>query len=190
MQEIIYHFLTNHRLIGYAIVFILMFVEGDVSLFTIALLVRRRFFDPGDMFLVALLGTLCGDFLWYQIGTIIQRYPRLSAKIERVARPFDEHLIKNPLRTILISKFTYGIHHFILTRAGHLRLPLKEFLKSDILSAMVWVLTIGGMGYLSGTYFNLIKHYFHYSEILILILSVAFVLLDRLVLAKRLKKEI
>lgn len=170
MELFLLGFFADHPLTGYAIVFLGMVLEGDLILFTAAFLANLGVFEPLPLLLTALSGAVIGDFLWYKLGAHLDRFPkRLVAFIERLAAPFDRSLVRRPLRTLFITKFAYGLHHFVLVRAGTINFPLKLFLKNDALAIFGWLLVIAGLGYFSSFSLGGVKEYLHFAEIGILI---------------------
>ena len=175
MHSLLTHYLTIWRPLGYLLAFLAMIFEGDGVLFIIGFLTHEGLFDPFNIYLTLLMGVLVGDSLWYWLGLKVNVSSLFFGRwAEKIAKPFDDHLIGRPFRTIFISKFIYGLHHAILIRAGELKLRWNTLIKDDFLPAVLWVLSIGGLGYLSSASFTLVKHYVRFSEIALLIGLVVF----------------
>ncbi|MBI2100868.1 MAG: VTT domain-containing protein [Candidatus Vogelbacteria bacterium] len=140
---------------------------------------------------MSLVGMMLGDSLWYWLGRWLDDSRHVLARwASRVGRPFDHHLLTRSLHTILLSKFTYGIHHAILVRAGAMKQLLWfEFLRLDFISTAVWVCVIGALGYLSGASFALVKHYIKFAELASGFAVLLFLVFWHL-LAKRTRKPI
>lgn len=174
------HYLTEYQTLGYIIIFLGMMIEGDVLLFTAGFLTYRGYFAIDIVLLIVFLGVIIGDNLWYALGEIINENSVFGRFITRLAKPFDEHLRKQTIRTIFISKFAYGIHRPTLFRAGMLRLPFKKFIEGDVIASLAWIFLIGGLGYLSSASFILIKHYLRYTELTLLFGLILFILISHL----------
>ncbi len=175
---------------AYAIVFTGMILEGDAVLFIAGFLAFQGYFDIVSIFFTVLSGVIIGDTLWYRLGVWIKdSHAFLGRWIGRIAQPFDERLLRDPLKTIFISKFTYGFNHAIIVRAGSLGIKWKNLEKSDILASLFWILVVGGLGYASGASFPLFKQYLKFGEIA---LGSAFLLLIAVefFIAKKTKKKI
>ena len=182
MESIFFQYLTFFRPIGYAAAFLGVALEGDVVLLAFAFIESQRFFDPGDMFIVIYVGALVGDSFFYWLGAKIQKEGSLISRwAGNIGAPFDEHIINRPIHTIFISKLAYGIHHALLTRAGMLRVGFKKMFFPDIIAVFFWELIIGGLGYLSGAYFVLVKRYLHFAEVGLLIAILLFVGISHIV---------
>lgn len=174
------HYLTVSRTLGYLLVFLGMIIEGDAVLFTAAFLTHQNNFDLGDMLFVVLSGTIIGDILWYYLGFKLnysKRFTFICAWMNKVSKPFDSQLHKRPLKTIFFSKFFFGLHHAILIRAGNLKLPLKKYLQTDAVAIIFWVMSVGGLGYLSGLSFSFFKHSLRFAEIALVIGFLVFLLI-------------
>lgn len=166
------------RPFGYLLVFLGMIIEGDAVLFTAFFLSHQGFFDPVYLFITAFIGVLFGDVLWYWLGAWFSNsFVFIARWAERIARPFDAHIIERPLRTIFLSKFAYGIHHALLMRAGALRLPLSKFMRDDFISTFFWMAIVGGLGFFFGASYSLIRHYLRFVEGAVLFGLLAFFIL-------------
>ncbi|MCL5017563.1 MAG: VTT domain-containing protein [Patescibacteria group bacterium] len=170
---------------AYLIVFVGVIFEGDIFLFSAFFLAREGVFDVWLLTLVVFFGIIFGDLLWYRLGIKLDKTnSRLLRWAEKIAAPFDGHLISRTFHTIFISKYTYGIHHAILVRAGMLRFPLRRFVGYDAISTSVWIFVVGGLGYFSSLYFSMIKNYIKFAEIGLLLGILLFVFTSHY-LAKR-----
>ncbi|MBI2120423.1 MAG: VTT domain-containing protein [Parcubacteria group bacterium] len=113
--------------------------------------------------------------LWYFVGrNYITSFPRVTRWVDRFAKPFDRHLADRPTRTLLLTKFVYGAHHAVLIRAGMFQMDFKKFIKSDIISIVVWIAVVGGLGYFSSMSLAYEKKYLRYAEIALLLALVLF----------------
>jgi membrane protein DedA with SNARE-associated domain len=154
-----------HKLLGFFLVFAGLLIEGEFVLFIAAFLTEQRIFNAGYMLIIVICGVLLGDILWYFAGRRLNGTGYWWQKwFDHIAKPFDRHLVKNPFRTIFISKFTYGFHRAILLRVGELRIEFGRFLKADIASAVIWIGIIGALGYKASASFLILRHYLRLAE--------------------------
>ncbi len=169
-----------HPLLGYLIIFFGLFVEGDLLLFAAAFLARLGVFDLLPLVVVSIAGMLIGDTLWYTLGKYHRRLPtRLVTFYDRVASPFDQMLTTRLFHTLLITKFTYGIHRLILARAGSVGASFVRFFKTDIVATLIWTATIVTIGYFGGFALEALKEYVRFAEIGLLILLVLVVFAEK-----------
>ncbi len=158
MSPIILTAISSLGVWNYVIIFLAMIVEGDPFLFAAFFLANEGVFGIATLSIVIFLGVLVGDLLWYWLGVKIDKHnSRLVGWAERIAAPFDEHLISRTFHTIFISKFTYGTYHAIIFRAGMLRFPIRRFIGYDAISTVVWMAVVGGLGYFSSYSLSMIK---------------------------------
>lgn len=160
------YYLILYKPLGYFLIFFGLLIEGELVLFTAAFLTQQGAFDLGDMFIVVLGGVFAGDLLWYFVGARLNGTHHFwQERINRFAKPFDRHILTSPLRTIFISKFTYGLHRAILVRSGMLGIAPRDFIKADAASVLIWIGIIGGLGYGASASFLILKHYLRFAEI-------------------------
>jgi membrane protein DedA with SNARE-associated domain len=175
MHSLLLSSLGEFRWLGYLVVFLGVMVEGDVVLFTAFFLARSNLFDLGDLVFFALAGSIIGDLGWYTLGRRPVHFLRwLYPWVERLTKPFDSHLSKRFFHTTLVSKFTYGLHHPILIRAGMIKVPLKHFIERDLVAIVLWIAAVGSLGYFSGYSFSLVRHYLQYAEVALLFALIIF----------------
>lgn len=191
VNSLVLHYITHWRPLAYGVIFFGMIFEGDIFLFTAAFLASQKFLGIAPTLLSLFGGVLLGDSLWYLLGYKINHSDtRIGRWLVKATGRLDEHLLKNPLRTIFISKFIYGIHHLILARAGVLKLKYKEFFKDDIISNLGWIAIVGGLGYLSGASFIYIKRYLRFAEYALVLGLILFLVSDYFISKYGLEKKI
>ena len=190
MHSLILYYIALWKPLGYAAVFAGLFIEGDIVLFIAAFLTSQGVFDLGDMIIVAFSGTLLGDIFWYFLGYYINgRFVKVSKWIDKVTKPFDEHILSRSFHTILISKFTFSLNRAILFRAGSLKVPLKNFLKADLAAICVWMVLVGGFGYFTSMSLELVRHYLRFAELALLLGLAIFITVFHLI-SRRSKKAL
>lgn len=178
MHSFVLSYLLYWKPLGYALAFIGMLFEGDATLFSIAFLTHRGFFDPGDMIVVAFGGVMIGDFLWYVAGARYGAWLFHHPWIARAVAPFDQRLHRAPFQTIFLSKFAYGIHHPLLARAGAIGIPARRFLKIDFAASLLWFSIVGSAGYVSSVSLALARHYLRFTEIALAAALIGFIAIE------------
>lgn len=119
MNSLVFHYLPLLGLGVYIAIFAAMVLEGEIFLFATAFLASQGFLIPELAFLAIFGGVTIGDSLWYLLGYKINNSEtRVSRWLVKKTGQFDEHLMKDSFKTLFISKFIYGAHHFILSWRG------------------------------------------------------------------------
>lgn len=190
MHSLILYYIALWKPLGYAVIFAGLFIEGDIVLFIAAFLTHQGVFDLGDMAIIAFSGTFLGDIFWYFLGYYINgRFEKVSKWIDKITKPFDEHMLSRSFHTILISKFTFSLNRAILFRAGSLGVPLKDFLKADLAAIGLWMVAVGGFGYFTSASLVLVRHYLRIAEFALLLGLAIFLLVFHLI-SRRSKKAL
>lgn len=189
MHHYLLEFLKTHSFLGYIVVFVAMIFEGDILLFSAAFLTHQGFFNPVYMFLTVLTGVLGGDLLWYWVGLRLrERTGWITKWAKNIAEPFDNHLMFRTIRTIFLSKFIYGVHHAILIRSGMLKIELKKYCKIDFVTTIIWMVIVGGLGFISSISFDRIKHLLKFWGGTFLAVTLIFLILSYLISYEARKK--
>ncbi|HYC46201.1 MAG TPA: DedA family protein [Burkholderiales bacterium] len=133
---------------GYAVVFAGALVEGETVLALAGVAARRGYLDLGWVIAIAAFAGFIGDQLYFMLGrrfgpTLLLRFPRLSAAVERADAIIERH----ETALILGVRFMYG-----LRVAGPLAFgagPTRwwRFAVLNFISAMVWAPLFTGAGY-------------------------------------------
>jgi membrane protein DedA with SNARE-associated domain len=190
METIFLQYIGEWGWLIYAAIFIFMFIEGDVILFTAFYLANSGHLNVSLLVVVAVVGVTVGDIIWYKIGEHLEKRSAFFRKIAaRITKTVDKRLQRNPISTLCITKFTYGIHHAVLLRAGATRLSFKKYFWTMFFAGAFWTTVIGGLAYFFASSMDLIKKYIKYGEIGLLIGLVVFFIVMHL-LSKLGNKEI
>ncbi|MCL5004588.1 MAG: VTT domain-containing protein [Patescibacteria group bacterium] len=188
METLLFQYLLLWKPLGYFLVFLGLALEGLRALFIASFLTYHGFLDFENFFLAAFSGAIIGDVFWYWLGKKINNSSSFVNKLTSRIKFADEHLINRLAHTIFVSKFIYGIHHLVILRAGALNLNLKKIIKYNILPTLLWILFIGGLGYLFGASFTLIKKYVKFIEIGLLIALIIFFVIEKFIKKRSEKK--
>jgi membrane protein DedA with SNARE-associated domain len=186
-------FLLLHPLGAYFALFLGMVIEGDLVLFTAGFLVHHNVLSLAPTFTSLFFGTIFGDLLWYLLGTTNTDQNKflnwLGRSTDFAGQKVDAHVKDRTFRTLFISKFIYGTHHFTLVRAGRLGVPLRRFLRTDVIGSLLWVLIVSGLGYAASASFEKLHHRLHFIE-LALLLGVVLYFLVADIVGKVLKRRL
>ena len=178
----------NQLLLQYGVyaVFILVMVEGDITLLIAGVLAHSGFFGDYSFAQVLIWGTIGGcasDNLAYFAGRAFCEGVR-ELRFYRAAKPRLERLTNKfgPL-SIFLSKYIYGLRWASCVFYGVGRMPYLRFLLLSFASCFMWVFVLSGAGYFfSGAVMGLIGDFQRLGKVLLVIVVVgvvAFYLAER-----------
>src|SRR6267378_5274193 len=180
---------------GLYAVFLLVMIEGDLTLLLAGVLAHSYFFGPNSFAGVLLAGTLGGsvsDNIAYLSGRTFRKGVR-GLRFYRAAKPRMERLTKNfGGLSIFLSKYIYGLRWASCIFHGVGRMPYLRFVLLSLGSCFIWVLLLSGAGYFfSGAVISIIGDFHRLGKILlvIVVLGIAgFYLAERFWLSKKVEE--
>ena len=164
---------------GIYAVFLLVMVEGDITLLLAGVLANRQFFGDYSFAWVLLAGTLGGtasDNIAYFIGREFRKGVR-DLRFYRAAQPRMERLTTNfGGLSIFLSKYIYGLRWASCIFHGVGRMPYLRFLSLSLSSCFAWVLVLSGAGYFfSSAVIGLIGDFQRLGKVLLVIVVIGIV---------------
>lgn len=136
---------------GYIALFIGTILEGGTVLVLAGFLAHQQYFQIERVILVAFVGTLLGDQLFFLIGRrygqpFIQRRPHWKSKANRVESWLDRH--ENWL--IVEFRFIYGMRSVTPFILGASDVSWRKYFFLNTVGALVWATVIGMVGFSFG----------------------------------------
>jgi membrane protein DedA with SNARE-associated domain len=180
---------------GVYAVFVLVMIEGDITLLLAGVLAHSGFFGDYSFARVLLWATLGGsisDNFAYLAGRAFCESVR-EFRFYRAARPRLEKLTNKfgPL-SIFLSKYIYGLRWASCVFYGVGRMPYLKFLAVSLGSCFLWVFMLAGAGYFfSGAVMGLIGDFQRLGKVLLVIVVVGiagFYLAERLWLSRKVEE--
>ena len=190
--DIVYELIGQYGL--YA-VFILVMIEGDITLLIAGVLAHSYFFGDYSFARVLFWGTLGGcvsDNLAYLCGRGFRKTVK-EFRFYRAAKPRIERLTnKFGTASIFFSKYIYGLRWASCVFYGVGRMPYLKFLVVSLASCFCWVFVLSGAGYFfSGAVMGLIGDFQRLGKVLLVIVIVgiiAFYITERVWLSKKVEE--
>jgi membrane protein DedA with SNARE-associated domain len=192
------HFdLLNDLLFQYGLyaVFILVVLEGDITLLLAGVLAHSGFFGEYSFAQVLIWGTVAGclsDNIAYFAGRGFCEGVR-EFRFYRAAQPRLQTLTRKfgPL-SIFLSKYIYGLRWANSVFHGVGRMPYLRFLLLSFASCFLWVFVLSGAGYFfSGAVMGLIGDFQRVGKVLLVIVIlgiVGFYLAERFWISPKVEK--
>jgi len=180
---------------GIYAVFILVMLEGDITLLLAGVLAHSEFFGNYSFGQVLLWGTVAGclsDNLAYLAGRGFCESVR-EFRFYRAAQPRLERLTTKfgPL-SIFLSKYIYGLRWAACVFYGVGRMPYLRFLALSLASCFMWVFVLAGAGYFfSGAVMGLIGDFQRLGKVLLVIVLlgiVGFYLTERFWISRKVEE--
>jgi membrane protein DedA with SNARE-associated domain len=164
---------------GVYAVFILVMLEGDITLLLAGVLAHSGFFGPYSFAQVLLWGTIGGcasDNLAYFMGRGFCEGVR-EFRFYKAAKPRLERLTnKFGALSIFLSKYIYGLRWAACVFYGVGHLPYLRFLLLSFTSCFLWVFVLAGAGYFfSGAVMGLIGDFERVGKVLLVIVVLGIV---------------
>jgi membrane protein DedA with SNARE-associated domain len=136
---------------GLITVFAGCLLEGETVLLLAGYAAHRGYLDFPDVVCVAVLGAVLGDQGWFLLGRrqgnrLITHRPWLDGKVHRALRLIERH----STRILLAMRFVWGLRIALPLAVGMSRVPWRNFLLLNLLSALLWAPLVAGAGYLFG----------------------------------------
>jgi len=190
--DILYDLLGQY---GIYAVFLLVMIEGDITLLIAGVMAQSDFFGARSFAWVMLAGTLGGatsDNIAYFLGRQFRKGVR-DIRFYRAAQPRMERLTTNfGGLSIFLSKYIYGLRWASCIFYGVGRMPYVRFLLLSLASCFVWVLVLSGAGYFfSGAVMGLIGDFDRLGKALLVIVVlgiVGFYLVERFYLSPKVEE--
>src|SRR5918996_1697439 len=180
---------------GLYAVFILVMLEGDITLLLAGVLAHSAFFGPYSFAQVLTWGTIGGclsDNIAYFAGRGFSEGVR-EFRFYRAAQPRLQRLThKFGTLSIFLSKYIYGLRWASCVFYGVGRMPYVRFLLLSFASCFAWVFILAGAGYFfSGAITNIIGDFHRLGKVLLVIVVVGivgFYLMERYWLSKKVEE--
>ena len=180
---------------GLYAVFILVVLEGDITLLLAGVLAHSGFFGEYSFAQVLIWGTVAGclsDNIAYFAGRGFCEGVR-EFRFYRAAQPRLQTLTRKfgPL-SIFLSKYIYGLRWANSVFHGVGRMPYLRFLLLSFASCFLWVFVLSGAGYFfSGAVMGLIGDFQRVGKVLLVIVIlgiVGFYLAERFWISPKVEK--
>src|SRR5215217_9793819 len=189
--------LVNDLLYQYGLyaVFILVMLEGDITLLLAGVLAHSGFFGEFSFARLLVWGTVAGclsDNVAYLTGRGFRESVR-EVRFYHVAKPRLERLTNKfgPL-SIFLSKYIYGLRWAACVFYGVGRMPYLRFLFVSLASCFLWVFVLAGAGYFfSGAVMRIIGDFQRLGKVLLVIVIlgiVGFYLAERFWISPKVEK--
>lgn len=144
---------------SYPLMFVGMIIEGPTIIAAASFAVTMGYFNLGIIFILAILGDIVGDFIFYSLGyfgrtAIIEKYNR-RFKIPKIKMDKLKNLVeKHPWKIITIIKLSPLLPMPGLITVGSTHLSPKKFIKIILSIIIPKTIIFMALGYFFGHAYN------------------------------------
>jgi len=147
----------------YWILFPLACFEGPITGFVVGTLVALGYFNPFLVFILLVLGDVIPDSVYYFVGKYGEKKSLITKYLGKIGvTPDHVGTIHNlwhvhTAKSMVFSKFAYGLSTPFLISAGVVNLGFKKFISYSLPISIVQYAVLMGLGYFFGaTYYPII----------------------------------
>jgi len=137
---------------SYAILFLLVAIEGPISVLLAAAAASAGLMRPLPVFVAAAAGNLTADNLWYLLGYMgktewMYHIGRWLGVRPSLIEHLKRSMLKHATRVMFLAKITVSFVIPALITAGLLRVPWKRWFPAFIVAEVLWTGTLVFIGY-------------------------------------------
>lgn len=176
---------NNHGNWIYAILFVIVFCEtglvvtpflpGDSMLFAAGAIAGVGDMNVFLLMVLLIIAAVLGDFVNFEIGKRFGRklFANPDSKIfkQSYLQKTEDYYAKYGGRTIIIARFVPIVRTFAPFVGGMGQMPYSQFVRYNVIGAVVWVVSFTMLGYFFGQ-LPIVKKYFTFFMIGIIVISV------------------
>ena len=149
MTDTIHHLIEQYGLIA---VFVACIAEGETAAILAGFFAHQGVFVPWQAFVAVFLGAFGGDTMFFLCG---RRFAdsRLRANVCASRPGFDrafDLMQRHPALYVLGNRYVYGFRLVGGVAAGMSGIAAPKFVVLNAISALVWTILFGGIGYIFG----------------------------------------
>jgi len=149
---------------SYPIIFLGLVIEGPTIIAASSFAATLGYFNLQTIFILAILGDLVGDFIWYSLGyftrrTVIKKYGRFFGASEARMEKIKYLLEKHPKKILFAIKLSPLMPVPGLMLAGSSKMSLKKFVPIIALIILPKTILFMCVGYFFGRFYAKISIY-------------------------------
>ena len=171
----------------YLILFPLAAIEGPMLALASGFLISLGYLGIVPTYLVFVLGDVIPDVAYYWTGVLGNRFSWLtkyknrwsivSHNLDLIDRIWQDH----PIKTMVLTKFAFGLSTPLLISAGVVKMPFRKFISLTLPISFVNYAVILTLGYYLGHSYQLAGKYLEYLGFLVFALAIVFALIYNII---------
>src|SRR3989344_2318491 len=152
-MDFLQSFVTTSPALAYLVLFLGMFIEGEVFFLTAAIFALEGFLRWDIVLAVTFVGVILGDIVWYFLGRY-SKDTRLGTWVHKKFSGYQDWLEENfetrYARLAFISKFLYYVNRLTPLLAGWQKMDFRRFVRVHIMAAAAWLVVMFTLGKVFG----------------------------------------
>jgi membrane protein DedA with SNARE-associated domain len=130
--------------------------------------------------LIGTLGGTFGSILAYYLGKLggrplVEKYATTLHLSKSSLEKSDEYFNKFGEKIVFYSRLLPIVRTFISLPAGISKMSFKKFISYTFFGSLIWSIILGYAGYYMGQNWIIIRSWFHYADIVMVIMIVGFI---------------
>lgn len=170
MPHYLFQFLIRYK---YAVIFPIAVIEGPVITLICGFLISLGILSFIPTLIVVFAGDIISDSIYYSLGKhgrkFVERIKFLNISESKLQK-LEEHYIKHPGKTILVSKASYGVGSLFLVAAGASKMAYQKFLEYVAPANLARSSFLLVLGYFLGRAIRNSRMYVEYYTIAVIII--------------------
>ena len=144
--------LYEHR---YIFAFLGALFEGTFIMLFTGVLYKLGYFNFWWLTAVLVFGYFLNGVIWYLVGKyggnqVLDKWGKRLHVAGNLIEKLEEYFKNHSVKTIFITRVTYGFSLLSFMIAGSFRMKFKKFLFSSLAASIVWTWGLVGIGFLFG----------------------------------------
>jgi membrane protein DedA with SNARE-associated domain len=144
--------LYEHR---YIFAFLGAFFEGTYIMLLSGVLFKFGYFKFWGLIAVLFSGYFLNGIVWYLIGRaggyrVLEKWGKRLRMTRKLIEKLEHYFKHHSIKTIFITRITYGFSMPALMIAGSLKMKWKKLLSVTLVATVFWIAMLMGLGYVFG----------------------------------------
>jgi membrane protein DedA with SNARE-associated domain len=175
-------FFRDSSFLAYGIIFLGMFIEGELILILAGILIRGGHLDFLDTIFIAFGAVVIHDIAYWLIGKKLaerggQKF--LFFNLEKI-KPFLEKIRNNNELYVFVSKFAWNLNRFVLIASGYIGTPFKKIIRYSLPAGFIWTITFISLGFIFAQKTEILKKDLKTVAVSLTIFLLAVIVLENL----------
>jgi membrane protein DedA with SNARE-associated domain len=144
--------LYTHR---YIFSFLGAFFEGTFIMILTGVLFKLGYFKFWALMFMLFMGYFGNGITWYLLGrfggnTILEKWGKRLHLTKNLIEKLEEYFKNHSVKTLIITRMTWGFSMLSFMTAGSLKMKFKKFLIINLVTAIAWIFALVSIGYVFG----------------------------------------